>query len=251
MSTEREDGPDDDVARTQEPAPAPIWRRLVDAVRGSAQELGEAIADSQALRILDQEIRDADAELSRNRDALGETLAHYKVAQERLQACAQRVAEYEGYAVKALKADDATLAREVALRVAECEAQRDEAQARVERLAQSVADQRKRIAQTETHIRRLKQQVDTVRATATVQRAQAAVAQRQAGSNARVRGALESLERIKHRQRERSARMESAEELDRERDEDALEAKLRSAGIIAEEDGADAVLARLKQRIGE
>jgi phage shock protein A len=153
--------------------------------------------------------------------------------------------------LKALKADDEALAREVALRIAECEAQRDEAQARVERLAQSVADQRRRIAQTETHIRRLKQQVDTVRASATVQRAQAAVAQRQAGSSARVRGALESLERIKHRQRERSARMESAAELDRERDDDALEAKLRSAGIIAEEDGADAVLARLKQRMGE
>lgn len=248
MSDEREDGPDDAVPLQ---ASAPIWRRLVDAVRGSANELGEAIADSQALRILDQEIRDAGAELSRNRDTLGETLAHYKVAQERLQARTQRVAEYEGYALKALKADDEALAREVALRVAECEAQRDEAQARVERLAQSVADQRKRIAQTETHIRRLKQQVDTVRASATVQRAQAAVAQRQAGSSARVRGALESLERIKHRQLERSARMESASELDRARDEDALEAKLRSAGIIAEEDEADAVLARLKQRIGE
>ncbi len=251
MNAEPEEVSGDEDAPSQVPSTAPIWRRLVDAVRGSAQELGEAIADSQALRILDQEIRDADAALSRSRDVLGETLAHYKVAQERLQACAQRVAEYEVYALKALKADDEALAREVALHVAECEAQHDEARTRVDRLAQSVADQRKRIAQTETHIRRLKQQVDTVRATAAVQRAQAAVAQRQAGSSVRVRGALESLERIKHRQREHRARMESAAELDRERDDDALEAKLRRAGIIAEEDGADAVLARLKRRIEE
>jgi hypothetical protein len=51
----------DDVAQEPTPEPSALWRRLVTAVRGGVSELGEAIADSQALRILDEEIRDNDA----------------------------------------------------------------------------------------------------------------------------------------------------------------------------------------------
>ena len=237
-------------AETSETVATPIWRRLVDAVRGGAHELGEAIADSQALRILDQEIRDADTELRRNRDALAEMLAHYKVALDRSAASAKRVEEYEGYALKALKSDDEALAREVAVKIAAFESERDGDAMRADELSVQVADLRKAVAQAEAHIHRLKQQVDTVRATETVQRAQVAVAHRHAGQDSRLRTALESLERIKRRQAERGARMEAAAELAREHEEDALEAKLREAGIIAEETGADAVLARLKKTIG-
>jgi len=80
-----------------------------------------------------------------------------------------------------------------------------------------------------------------------VQRAQAAVAQRREGADVRVRSALDSLERIKRRQAERGAQMEAAET---QVDEDALDAKLRQAGIIVDDDRAEAVLARLKQKHG-
>lgn len=40
-----------------------VWSKLLTALRGGANEMGEAMVDSQALRILDQEIRDADLEL--------------------------------------------------------------------------------------------------------------------------------------------------------------------------------------------
>lgn len=238
------------------PAPAgpatPIWRKLVDAVRGGVSEIGEVLAESQALRILDQEIRDADADLRRARDALGERLAHYKVAQDRLAACVRQIDDYEGYALKALKAHDDTLARDTAARIAQLEAARGDDQAQVQRHAAGIADLRKAIAQSEANIRRLKQQVDTVRATESAQRAQAAVAHRHADGDARVRTALESLDRIKRRQAERGARIEAATQQAREPDADTLDARLRQAGIIEDDDSAerraDAVLARLKQR---
>ena len=47
-----------------------IWSKLFTALRGGANEVGEAIADQQALRILDQEIRDADSALSNARREL-------------------------------------------------------------------------------------------------------------------------------------------------------------------------------------
>ena len=53
--------------------------------------------------------------------------------------------------------------------------------------------------------KRLKHQVDTVRATENVQRAQAAVAQRHSGSNSKLRTAMDSLERIKEKTRIKSS----------------------------------------------
>lgn len=230
---------------TPEVAPA-LWQRLVAAVRGGVNELGEAIADSQALRILDQEIRDHASELHRVRATLAETLARGKVASERLEAANAKLAEYEGYALKALKAGEDALAREVAAKIALLEIERDGEAARVKEFAEGVAQLRATAARFEATIQRLKQQVDTVRATESVQRAQAAVASRRRESDDRVRTALDSLERIRRRQGERGARIDADAALDGE--EDALEARLRRAGIIAEEDRTDSVLSRLKRQ---
>lgn len=225
----------------------PLWRRLVVAVRGGIGELGEAIAESQALRILDQEIRDADAELARARVELGELRAHYKVALDRQQAAAAKVAEFEGYALKALKAEDEALAREVAAKVARLEQVRDAEADEAERHRTRIEAARKAIAQQESTMRRLRQQVDTVRATDNVQRAQATLAHRRLQAGGRAQTALQALERIRRRQAERGARLDVESEADD--DDDALADKLRRAGILdAVDDAADAVLARLKRR---
>lgn len=233
---------------TEAAEPSALWHRLVTAVRGGVNELGEAIADTQALRILDQEIRDNDAELHRVRAALAETMARYKVAQEHLAAANAKLDEYEGYALKALKAGEDALLREIAAKIALLEIERDGHASQVSGYADGIAHLRKVAAQYETNIKRLKQQVDTVRATESVQRAQVAVAQRREGSDVRVRTALDSLERIKRRQAERSAQLEAAEAIAGDPHDDALDAKLRQAGIIADDDRAEAVLARLKQK---
>jgi phage shock protein A len=219
-----------DVAHAASPEPSALWRRLVTAVRGGVSELGEAIADSQALRILDEEIRDNDAELRRVRTSLAETMARCKVAQERLAAANAKLEEYEGYALKALKSGEDALAREVASRIAQL---------------------RRMATQFEAGINRLKQQVDTVRATETVQRAQAAMAERRRDADGRVRTALDSLARIKRRQAERDAHLDTVEIAESDGFDASLEARLKRAGIIAEEDRAEAVLSRLKHRQGE
>lgn len=227
-----------------------MWSKLVTALRGGAHELGEAVVDGQALRILDQEIRDADADLRRSKEALAEIMAKQKLAESRLKEQQARIDEYEGYALKALEAQDEALALEVAAKIAELEAGRNEESAVAEQYAASVADLRKAVTQAESHIKRLKQQVDMVKATESVQRAQATVAERYSGSQTRVQTALDSLERIKQKQAERGARMQAASELAQESGEDALDARLRSAGIVSDTSSANAVLARLKEKRG-
>ena len=223
--------------------------QLLSALRGGANEVGEAIVDSQALRILDQEIRDADVELRKSREALASIMARHRLAQERVEKGAAQVAEYEQYAIKALEAGNEELAREVAEKIATLENQLEGERAQVAEFAASVAQLRKSVSQAEGNIRQLKQQVDTVKATESVQKAQMAVAQRYGNSKSKLQTAVDSLERIKQRQAERAATMDAAAELaSAAAPDDALDAKLRAPGIKASGNSVDGVLARLKER---
>lgn len=225
-----------------------IWSKLLTALRGGANEMGESVVDGQALRILDQEIRDSDNELRRSKEALAEIMAKLKLSEARLAESEKKVGEYEAYAIKALDGGDENLAREVAGKIAAMEQVRDGERQQVEQFQASVADLRRAISQAESNIRRLKQQVDTVKATESVQRAQATVAHRYSGSQSRLQTAVDSLERVKKRQAERGARMEAAAELARDEGTDAVDAKLRDAGILADAASAESVLDRLKSR---
>ena len=60
-----------------------IWSKMITALRGGVNEAGESIVDSQALRILDQEVRDAGEELKRSKDSLAEIMARQKLAEEK------------------------------------------------------------------------------------------------------------------------------------------------------------------------
>ena len=223
-----------------------VWNKLVTALRGAAHEAGEAVTDSQALRILDQEIRDADNDLNKSKEALAEIMAKQKLAAGKLQATRLKIAEYEGYAIKALETSDEALALEVAGKVAVLETQRDEEESQNTAYSQSVEELRTAIQTAQSNIKRLKQQADTVKATESVQRAQATVAGRYTGSQSRVQNALDSLERIKQQQAERGARLQSAAEISRDGSEDVLDAKLRAAGITPQQGSAQTVLERLK-----
>ncbi|KRW69409.1 MULTISPECIES: PspA/IM30 family protein [Stutzerimonas stutzeri subgroup] len=226
-----------------------VWSKLLTALRGGVNEAGEAVVDSQALRILDQEIRDADSELRKAKEALAEIMAKQKLAAERVNKAAKVISEYEQYALKALEAGDEPLAKEVAAKIANLEAEQIAEREQADNYAESVAQLRKAVSQAEAHIKRLKQQVDTVKATESVQKAQMAVAQRYGGSQAKLHTAVESLERIKQQQAERAAKMEATAELAQaSRVDESLDAKLRAAGIVADDASADSVLARLKDK---
>lgn len=226
-----------------------VWSKLLTALRGGANEVGEAVVDGQALRILDQEIRDADLELRKSKEALAEIMAKQKLAAERTGKSTAKVAEYEQYALKALEAGDEPLAREVASKIANLEVELASEREQADGYAASVAQLRKAVTQAEANIKRMKQQVDTVKATESVQKAQMAVAQRYGGSQAKLQTAVESLERIKQKQAERAAKMEADAELAAAASvDDSLDAKLRAAGIVADNGSADSVLARLKDK---
>jgi len=225
-----------------------IWAKMITALRGGINEAGEAVIDSQALRILDQEVRDATDKLKQSRDDLTAIMARQKVAEEHCSQLQKNIEEYEEYAVKALGKNDQQLAMEIAEKIAEFENQLSSEKQSASEFGTSANELRKAIQTAEQHIKRLKQQIDTVKATENVQRAQIAVAERYNGSNSKLRTAMDSLERIKEKQTLKSAQLKAAAELAEENKEDALQQKLEKAGITSSNNAASSVLERLKRK---
>lgn len=225
-----------------------IWIKMITALRGGVHEIGEAVVDSQALLILDQEVRDATEELKQSKDSLASIMARQKLAEEKYSQLKKSVAEYEDYAMKALEKNDESLAMEIAERIVGHENQLRTEKDAASGFANSANDLRRAIKTAEQNVKRLKQQIDTVKATENVQRAQAAVAERHQGSNSKLRTAMDSLERIKEKQALKSAQMKAASELAHENQEDSLQKKLENAGIAPSASGASHVLERLKNK---
>jgi len=225
-----------------------IWAKMMTALRGGVNEAGEAIVDSQALRILDQEVRDASQALKDSKDSLAEIMARQKVAEEKCSGLKQKVEEHESYAIKALEKGDDKLAHEVAEKIADLENQLTQETEAAEGFAATAGKMRTAIKQTERNLKRLKHQVDTVKATENVQRAQSAVAERHSGSHSKMRTAMDSLDRIKEKQALKSAQMSAASELAEETSEASLQTKLEEAGIASSTNSADSILERLKNK---
>jgi phage shock protein A len=225
-----------------------VWAKVITALRGGVNEAGEAIVDSQALRILDQEVRDASAELNESKSALADIMAREKLSQKNAKELEAQLAEHEGYALKALDKGDEVLATEVAEKMAELEDQIATEKATAEGFSENAARLRTAISQAELDIRHLKQQVDTVKAVENVQRAQAAVAERFSGSETKLRTAMESLERIKEKHALRDAKMDASSELAAEMPEASLRQKLEQAGIAPTGRQASDILDRLKEK---
>lgn len=225
-----------------------VWSKMITALRGGVNEAGEAIVDSQALRILDQEVRDASSALQDSKNSLAEILARQKVADERCSQLKAQIKEHEGYALKALEKGDESLAHEVAEKIADFENKLSQETESAQQFKDSADKLRIAIRQTEANLKRMKQQVDTVKATENVQRAQAAVAERHSGSHSKMRTAMDSLERIKEKQQLKAAQMEAASELAEEQSESSLQSKLEAAGIAPGSNSADDILARLKNK---
>ena len=225
-----------------------LWSKMLTALRGGINEAGEAVVDAQALRILDQEVRDAASELKLSKESLVAIIAQQKVAEQKVVALKESIAEYEGYAIEALNKADEVLALEVAEKIAELENQLAAETESVTGFSESSSNLKTAIASADNNIKRLKQQIDTVKATESVQRAQESVSQRYAGSNTKLQTAMDSLERIKEKQVLNAAKLQAAEELNADVGDQSLQDKLEKAGIAPQGQQASIVLERLKNK---
>ncbi|MFS1703011.1 PspA/IM30 family protein [Aestuariibacter sp. GS-14] len=221
-----------------------VWKKLITAVKGGATEAAQAVADSQAIRILEQEIREAKDELRKSDHARTQILAKCKLSQQKVDGYSKSIAEYEAHARKAIETDR-QLALDCAQKVSDLKEERAQEQQFLDQFNASEAQLAKNIQQAKENLRRLEQQVDMVKATESVQKAQVAVSSRHMGANSKMKTATESLSRIQEKQKMRSAELEAAEELAANESSSDLEKRLAQAGIKGGTTSADDELARI------
>ena len=225
-----------------------LLSKILTLFRGTAHEAGQAVVDKNALKILDQEIRDAGNDLVRSKEELTKVMAQRQLLATRSADRQAKKTEYEGYIAGALRQGNEQLAREVAERLSLVETDLGNDAQTLHQYDASIRALKHAITETERKLARVKQQVDTVKATEAVQRAQSAIASRHAGANGKVGTALDSLERIQAKQAERGARMIAAEQLDAETGDNDLNTKLANAGLMGSSHSVDNILERFRDK---
>ena len=219
--------------------------KLSALFRGTAHEAGQSVVDANALKILDQEIRDADNAQGKARDDLAGLVARRRMAENEMKSFGDQIGKYESSARTALGQGKTDLAREVATRIAELETEIGNRGPMIENMKTAEARLRTAIATTDQRIETLRREIDIVKVNDSVQKAQTSVALQSAGAQSRIGSAADSLQRIKQRQAINEEKLRAGQELEDKRTGADLDAKLKEAGILPGHASADDVLARL------
>src|SRR5689334_18966529 len=100
-------------------------RKLFTLFRAYEVDAGQAVIDAHALKILEQELRDAASGVAQATRELTGLMAREMADRRAREAAATRALEYEAYALKALETGEESIARQCAEVVAAAEAERD------------------------------------------------------------------------------------------------------------------------------
>jgi len=224
-----------------------MFKVLVTLARGKTAAAGEALADREALPLLDQQLRDSGAALDRARRALAFATAQDAQEARRSETVAAQLADLESRAGGALAAGRNDLATEAAEAIATLEMERDAGRAaraafaaEIRRLRRVVADAGSRLAAVERG-RRVARAAEAVRR----------LRQDRAGSAQVPESTLDEAEatlaRLRAQQEEHAAAMDALDRLDAERAPASIAERLGEAGFgKPTRPTAASVLARLR-----
>lgn len=209
--------------------------------------IGEIARGWNAGRELDDRIHRVDEELRTLRREMDVLKAQALTTRERRDALADKLLQRETQAMDALRTGHPALAREVAAAIVDLEAEHRAEQALLAANAKQAAGLQAMVRQGENTLRRLKHELDLLRASEAVASAEQAFAGSQAGEGAGIPTAIDSAELLRARQ---AAAQSDAAPATGSAGPDPLDEKLRKAGIAQPASPVDAVLARLAEQAG-
>ena len=226
-----------------------VLKDLMQAIKGGANELGEAVVDANAVRILEQEIRDAETAISSAKQSLTRMKSSEIRLRRDLSTLSADVADYEQKAIAALNAGEEALAAEVADRIAEVEGEREDKAGEQATLNAEVNKIHSMIKARERTIQKNKRELDKVRTVRELQRATESVSRNFAATGSKGHRVSQALDRVKAKQQNWQDRMEAGDWLESQENVDDIDAKLKAKGIGGSGTAAGSdVLARLKAR---
>jgi len=222
--------------------------KILTLLRGSARELGESVIDANATTIYEQEIVEARNAIMQAKGELTGVMAKEMQSAREIERLGKEIERLEGLALEALDKGKEALAEEVAVKVAETEAELEEQTRSHANFAIHIGNLKNLIKSAEGKVREHEREVAMARTTESVYKATRSISDNIGASGSKLVNARESLERIKSRHQDFADRMAAAESLDKETGTKALEIKLAEAGIGADSGRAQRVMDRLRAR---
>jgi phage shock protein A len=228
-----------------------IFSKIVTAVRSGAREIGESIVDANTIRICEQEIEDAKANLTNAKKNLAEVIAKNIQCEREIQRINQGIESNESRAVEALNQGNESLAQELAEKVVE--------------LDQELATQQAVKTEHSAHITRLKdlmkkaehiileheRELTMVKTAQSVQKATRSISQSYVSGTTKLLDAKSTLERIKQRQQTIADRWSAEEILEKELSGSASNQIHKPVDTGDTSSLKQAILERIRQRAGK
>lgn len=207
-----------------------IFKRLVTVVKGHANEVGESIADANALTELDQLLRECDDSLEKAKGSLTGMAAKRNMQDKKISDLQADIEKYTAGARKAKAAENMDLARQAVEKVIALQADMKSAEELRAQYGAAENNIRSNIKALQAKKERMRAEVDTVKATEQMQKSQEMLASSHANVNNSFSDASKSLDRLKTRQAEKAARLKAANELDDELTGTSLDKELAAIG---------------------
>jgi len=226
-----------------------MFKTFVTFFRGKNFEAVEAFADAHALTLLDQQIRDAGADLDRARRALAIARAQDDAESKRIEGLAARIADLETRASQALGAGREDLALEGAEAIAALETDLAGARAAAASFGRECAKLKAMTAGAERRLVELERGRRAARAAEAVRRLRSQGEAQLGGGTSALRDAEATLKRLRERQLEDEAATQAIEAMEGASGADLVADKLEAAGFgDATRPTAKSVLERLRNR---
>ena len=221
-----------------------VWRKLVTAVKGGANEAAEALVDANLMRILDQEMREAKDAISKARDEKARMTAN-RIAKEK--SVSEMMAEIErrtNAARTAKQNGDEPLAVEIIESVLKLRDKVETDQALADQYRQTEEGMDAALKQSHSRIETLQRKIEAAKANEALIAAQKASAVGTNASGDRMSNAMASLERLEQKQAHQQALLAAADEEAKLISGEALEDKIKALENPARND-VQALLAKL------
>lgn len=220
---------------------------VFNTLKGYGNEANDAFVDSQGIRIMEQEIRDAEQNQRKANESLTDVMAEQKSIARKVSDLKASVEEYSVAIGKLLDAGNEDLAMETAEKLAELETDLDSNQAILDSYNEQVKELKGIIKDSSKQMEALKREVSIVKSTEAAQKASEATAAQFSGTNSSLKSASASMERIKEKQQKRKDKMKAARELAKEANGEDLKDKLAAAGVIGSKSSAASILDRFRE----
>ena len=223
-----------------------ILKDLFSAIKGNISNAGEAMVDSQAMTILEQEIREAKDGIAKATVSIRNLKAQAIQFDKKSADLAEDIAEYTAKAKGALAQGNEELARKVAEKIAQLTDEKSDVDVQAQELTAQTDRLYKIVKEREAAIEKSKIELEKLKTYEQVQKTQVAVASAMPANDSGAKRVQRAMDRVKTRQEEVENKMDADKWLSELEEGSDLDQELSDAGLSKSGASADDILAKLK-----